>query len=59
MNNRVYKPGEKVPMSGQAQIIGPRGAKTGIERTVVKGEKFPPTLRTGQKYVITDITKTK
>jgi len=56
---KTFRPGERVPKSGQAEIVGPRGGKTGVERTVVKDKPFPPTLQPGQKYVITDITKTK
>jgi hypothetical protein len=58
--NKLYKPGEKVPRSGQAEIVGPRGGKTGEgERTVVKGEPFPPTPKPGQQYKIVDPTKNK
>ncbi len=59
MANKTYKPGEKVPDSGQAEIVGPRGGNTGEERTVVKGEPFPPTPKKGQEYIITDKTKHK
>ncbi|MEW6540607.1 MAG: hypothetical protein AB1402_03180 [Bacillota bacterium] len=55
----VHKPGEKVPRSGQAEIVGPRGRRTGVERTVVKGEPFPPTPKPGQGYQIVDPTKHK
>ena len=55
--SKRFKPGEEVPYSGQAEIISPRGAPTGIERTVVKGEPFPPTLAGGQSYRIVDKTK--
>jgi hypothetical protein len=53
------KPGELAPQSGQYGIVGPRGGKTGAERTVVKGEPLPPTPQSGQRYVIVDPTKTK
>ena len=52
------KPGQKAPVSGQYEMIGQRGGKTGIERTVVKGEPLPPTRETGQKYRLVDKTKT-
>ena len=52
-----FNPGEKAPASGQYEIIGSRGAPTGIERTVVKGEPLPPTLQKGQTYKLTDPTK--
>jgi hypothetical protein len=54
---RTYKPGQTVPHSGQAEIVGPRGRRTGEERTVTRGEPFPPTPKKGQKYVIVDRTK--
>lgn len=55
----TYKPGEKVPKSGQVEIIGPRGGRTGEERTVVKDERFPPTPKPNQTFIITDPTKHK
>ena len=58
-DKKTYKPGEKVPKSGQAEIIGPRGGHTGNEVTVTKGEPFPPTPQKGQKYSIVDPTKHK
>ena len=59
MNFRALKPGEKAPKSGQYEIVGPRGGKTGNERTVVKNEPMPPTPEKGQKYQIVDPTKHK
>ena len=58
-SKKTYKPGEKVPHSGQAKIIGPRGGRTGNEVTVTQGEPFPPTPQKGQKYIIVDPTKHK
>jgi len=57
--NASYKPGQKSPGSGQVEIVGPRGGKTGEERTVVKGEPFPPTPKAGQTYKPVDGTKNK
>lgn len=51
------KPGEKAPKSGQYGIVGPRGGKTGKERTVTKGEPMPPTPKSGQEYILVDPTK--
>lgn len=59
MSSKTYKPGETAPVSGQYGIVGPRGGHTGIERTVTKGEPFPPTKQSGQKFVLVDPTKTK
>ncbi|AMX99010.1 hypothetical protein A4R29_05570 [Mesorhizobium ciceri biovar biserrulae] len=58
-NDELYNPGEKAPTSGQYEITGPRGGGTGIERTVTKGEPLPPPLESGQKYRLTDPTKTR
>ncbi|KAA1286954.1 hypothetical protein HC956_08190 [Alcaligenes faecalis] len=55
----MKKPGEIATKSGQYEIRGPRGGKTGEERTVVKGEPLPPTPKSGQKYVLADPTKNK
>lgn len=57
--NRLFKPGEKAIKSGQYEITGPRGGGTGIERTVTKGEPLPPSLQPGQKFRLTDPTKTR
>jgi len=52
--SKTYKPGEKAPVSAQYRIRG-----THVERTVVRNEPLPPTLKPGQSYVIADKTKTK
>jgi len=54
-----YKPGEKAPESGQYPVIGPRGGETGEERTVTRGEPFPPTPEPGQRYGKPDLTRHK
>lgn len=59
MTKDSHKPGAKAPASGQYEIIGPRGGRTGKERTVVRGEPLPPTPGPGQGYRITDRTKNK
>lgn len=55
--SRIYKPGETADRSGQYEIVGPRGAGTGKERTVTKGEPLPPTLKRGQGFKLVDPTK--
>ena len=55
--SKQYRPGQKAPVSGQYEIIGPRGGRTGKERTVEKGEILPPTPEGDQTYCITDHTK--
>lgn len=52
-----HRPGEKAKKSGQYPIQGPQGGNTGKERTVVKGEPFPPTPKKGQTYGTPDKTK--
>ena len=51
--------GTTAPRSGQYEIIGPRGGKTGTERTVVKGEPLPPVPTKGSTFKLVDPTKTK
>jgi hypothetical protein len=53
----TLKPGEEAPRSGQYEIVGPRGGRTGDERTVVRGTTLPPTPQAGQRYVLVDPTK--
>ena len=53
------KPGQKAPVSGQYEIVGPKGGKTGEERTVTKGEPMPPAPQKGKKFVLVDPTKHK
>lgn len=53
----LKKPGEKADRSGQYEIVGPRGGKTGKERTITKGEPFPPTEKSGQRFQLVDPTK--
>ncbi len=55
--SKTFKPGQKSTISGQYEIVGPRGGLTGKERTVTKGEPFPPTLKGGQKYTLVDRTR--
>jgi hypothetical protein len=56
----LKSPGEIADESGQYEIVGPRGGYAGgMERTVTKGEPFPPTPKPGQKYRFVDKTKTR
>jgi hypothetical protein len=45
------------PRSGQYLILGVRGGDTGIERTITRGEPFPPTPKPGQGFVLVDPTR--
>ncbi len=53
----VQKPGEKAKVSGQYEIVGPKGGHTGREVTVVQGEPLPPTPKPGQGLTLVDKTK--
>lgn len=53
------KPGQRATQSGQYEIRGPRGGYVaGQERTVVRGEKLPPTPESGQTFKLVDPTNT-
>jgi len=54
---KVYRPGSRAPVSGQYEIVGPRGGGTGKERTIVRGEPLPPTPALKQSYRIVDRTR--
>lgn len=55
----LFKPGMKVPKSGQYSVYDPIKGNTGFEITAVKGEPFPPTMLPGRYYKLTDPTKHK
>ncbi len=55
----IHKPGQSTPKSGQYQIVGPKGGKTGIEITAVEGKPLPPTPKPGQGYILVDKTTHK
>ena len=59
LNNmpKNLKSGQKVPRSGQYEIIGVRGGRTGEEVTGVKNKILPPTPKPGQAYKLVDRTK--
>jgi hypothetical protein len=49
---KKLKPGEEAPVSGLYELIGPRGGRTGKERTVTQGEVLPPPPKSGMTYRI-------
>ncbi len=51
------RPGQSAERSGQYEIIGPRGGRTGEERTIPRGHTAPPTPKPGQTYHLVDPTK--
>ena len=57
--SKTRKASSTVPRSGQYEIIGPRGGRTGDKRTVIRGERLCPTPKCGQGYKIVDPTKHK
>ena len=59
MKTKLLKPGEKAPGSGQVEIVGPRGGRTGDERTTVIGKRLPPTPKKRQLYMPVDGTRNK
>lgn len=54
---KPLKPGQPTPRSGQYEIVGPRGGRTGEERTSTEGNPLPPTPKPDQGYVLVDPTK--
>lgn len=58
VDDDLFRPGERCPLSGQWEIMQPHYVATGTERTVVKGEPFPPTPHEGEVYRLADATKT-
>lgn len=59
MAPKKLTPGTPAPASGQYEIVGPRGGRTGVERTVVRNEPLPPTRAPGESYRIADRTNNK
>lgn len=55
--SKPMKSGTIAPSSGQVEIVGPRGGRTGDERTTTKGNPLPPTPKAGQGYIMVDRTK--
>lgn len=57
MTQTTYRPGQIVPRSGQYGVVNRYGSYLGVERTCVKGERFPPiTTSGGVGYVLRDAT---
>ena len=51
-----FKTGEKVPISGQYNVLEQKGGRMGEEITAVKGKRFPPS-RIGTQFELDDQTK--
>lgn len=54
--SKTTKPGQVADTSGIYDIVGPRGGKTEDQRTVDRGEKFPPTPKPGEQYKLAQRT---
>lgn len=52
----LYEPGQKVPISGQYNIVDSNGNMTKYQVTCVLGEHFPPLKFKGYTFVLTDPT---
>jgi hypothetical protein len=55
-SRKLLPPGERAPLSGQFEIVR-RSRRTGLERTVVRGEPLPPTPRKRDRYRVADRTR--
>ncbi|WP_144498075.1 hypothetical protein [Bacillus paralicheniformis] len=53
------RPGDKSPVSGQYEVVGPRGGSRNREITSVKGKPLPPTQNPNESYRLVDRTKHK
>ncbi|MEJ1088120.1 hypothetical protein WDU99_07305 [Microbacterium sp. Mu-80] len=56
-SNNQLRAGVIARQSGQYEIVGPRGGRTGDERTVTRGEPLPPTPKPRMSYKLVDATK--
>jgi hypothetical protein len=44
----IYRPGERVPVSGIYNVVTVTGAYAGRQDTCEQGDTFPPTRRVGE-----------
>jgi hypothetical protein len=56
---KIISLAKKFPHLPKSRLLGRERGRTGEERTVTRGERFPPTPERGQGYVIVDRTKNK
>jgi hypothetical protein len=56
---KPLKPGQRARASGQYEVVGPRGGRTGQERTVTRSEPLPPTPKPRQGYRLVDRTRNR
>lgn len=55
--NNQLRSGQIAQHSGQYELIGPRGGRTGAERTVTRGEPMPPTPKPNMRFDLVDHSK--
>lgn len=51
MANQSWKPGEVATSNGEYELVGANGKGTGKTVTVTKGNRFPPSDKSGQHYI--------
>lgn len=59
MSDDKLKPGNKAPVSGQYEVVGPDGEDKDREVTSIEGNPLPPAQEPGTNYELTDETKHK
>lgn len=57
MSRTIYRPGQRVPTSGQYAVVNSSGYRVGREVTCVRGEAFPPTRANEYGFVLADATQ--
>jgi hypothetical protein len=57
--SKTFKPGQKAPVSGIAEKLGPRGGKLPGDITIVKGHILPPAPKPGVTYKVIERTPHK
>lgn len=53
-SSNPLRPGDKAPVSGIYDIVGPHGGPTGEQVVSVEGRPLPPTDKPGQGFVVAD-----
>lgn len=56
MTQRIYRPGEIVPVSGQYAVVTQTGSYAGREVTCVRDERFPPVRPHEHGFKLRDTT---
>ena len=49
---KTLKPGQKAPLSGIYEVIGPRGGSSGREIAVVRGQPLPPVPKSARSHML-------